>query len=173
MFLSKIPSHACFSRTSIYLCPFTFLHESALSFHLCPLYWNVPLYVCPCKTPSNIFQRSLKILLHFKTSRDLAALCIWSLVLHIIREFNYYCHHFIRLRMYIRVSVLNLSQNYLHYWITTHSAHTHTDIMYHHLLHAKMFLIVCRYVSNDLQILGFKIFTACGLNFIIRIVNIV
>ncbi|KRY04322.1 hypothetical protein T03_3000 [Trichinella britovi] len=31
----------------------TFLHESALAFHLCPLQENTPSHVCPSKTPSN------------------------------------------------------------------------------------------------------------------------
>jgi hypothetical protein len=65
--LSHVLSCACFSRISLSCICFskTFLHESALAFHLCPLQINVSLCVCPSKTQSNSLSKEL-LNFHFR-----------------------------------------------------------------------------------------------------------
>ena len=46
-------SLAYHSFTCVHFSKTTFLHQSALAFHLCPLQVNVPSRVCPSKTPCN------------------------------------------------------------------------------------------------------------------------
>jgi hypothetical protein len=61
----SILHHVTFHMLALSKHPFTCVCFSKTSFHLCPIQKNTPLLVCPNKTHSSTFQRTLEIPIHY------------------------------------------------------------------------------------------------------------